>query len=85
MPLHSLPREVGFANWPIVLVGLLGKLLGPLGFLRAAMRGQLPWLFGCTVLTNDFIWWMPFAIILYRSYRDRRSPQALSERNLEAS
>ncbi len=33
-------------HWPIVLVGFLGKLFGPIGFLDAAMRGRLPWIAG---------------------------------------
>src|SRR5213082_352974 len=39
-------------HWPIVLVGLLGKLLGPLGYLLAAARGGLPWTTGYTLLFN---------------------------------
>lgn len=56
-------------HWPIVLVGLLGKVLGPIGFLGAAMRGRLPWAFGLTNLTNDLIWWIPFALILLNALR----------------
>ncbi|MBI2761531.1 MAG: hypothetical protein HYX51_08915 [Chloroflexi bacterium] len=29
-------------HWPIVFVGLLGKILGPIGFLNAALSGTLP-------------------------------------------
>ena len=51
-------------HWPIVLVGLLGKVFGPLGFLDAALRGDLPWRCGWLILTNDLIWWLPFALLL---------------------
>ena len=51
-------------HWPIILVGLLGKLFGPIGFFMAATRGELPWKFGFLLLTNDFPWWIPFALIL---------------------
>lgn len=51
-------------HWPIVLVGLLGKLFGPVGFLDGALRGDVPWSLGWTILTNDLIWWGPFALIL---------------------
>jgi hypothetical protein len=44
-------------HWPIVLVGLLGKILGPIGFAQAAAAGELPWRFDWTILTNDLIWW----------------------------
>jgi hypothetical protein len=56
-------------HWAIILVGLLGKVLGPAGFLYAAARGELPWLAGWTILTNDLIWWWPFGLILWRIYR----------------
>lgn len=58
-------------HWPIVLVGLLGKLCGPLGFLVAACQGQLPWRFAYLLLFNDIIWWVPFARILF-SVRSRK-------------
>ncbi len=51
-------------HWPIVLVGLLGKIFGPIGFVVALLRGTFPPLFGLTILTNDLIWWGPFAMIL---------------------
>jgi hypothetical protein len=51
--------------WPVVLVGLLGKILGPIGFLHAAWHGTLPWRAGWTIVTNDLIWWLPFAAILH--------------------
>lgn len=56
-------------HWPIVLVGLLGKVFGPIGFVLSASRGELPWVFGWTILTNDLIWWAPFGVILYRTWR----------------
>jgi hypothetical protein len=55
-------------HWPIVLVGLLGKVLGPIGFLQAILKGPLPWGFGWTLLTNDLVWWVPFAMILWRAF-----------------
>jgi hypothetical protein len=51
-------------HWPIVLVGLLGKVFGPIGMAQALWTGTLPWAFGLTCLTNDLIWWLPFALIL---------------------
>ena len=56
-------------HWPIILVGLLGKLLGPLGFLFAVWTGKLPLAFGWVIITNDLIWWLPFAAILYYAAR----------------
>lgn len=65
-------------HWPIVLVGLLGKIFGPIGFLVALQRGTFPPLFGLTILTNDLLWWIPFAMMLrdaaqYSSLRRRSS------------
>ena len=48
----------------LVLIGLLGELLGPIGFAWSAASGQLPVAFGLTILTNDLIWWPAFALFL---------------------
>jgi hypothetical protein len=56
-------------NWPIVLVGLLGKIFGPIGFLNAAINGEFPWSAGWTILTNDLVWWVPFAAILHLAWK----------------
>ncbi len=57
-----------FRYWPIVLVGLMGKILGPLGFFYHASIGLLPLKFGLITLTNDFIWIYPFFRILKEYY-----------------
>jgi small multidrug resistance pump len=64
----------------LVFVGLLGKILGPLGFLHAAWQGRLPWKAGWTIITNDLIWWLPFAAILLASIRARATSQTPDER-----
>lgn len=51
-------------HWPIVLVGFLGKIFGPLGFAMALLKKTLPLKFGLLLVTNDFIWWIPFFFIL---------------------
>jgi thiol-disulfide isomerase/thioredoxin len=56
-------------HWPIVLVGLLGKFFGPIGFLYAWRSGQLPLHFGLVNVFNDLIWLIPFAMILYQAFR----------------
>lgn len=58
-------------HWPIVLVGLLGKIFGPIGFVVALIRGTFPPLFGLTILTNDLIWWVPFTLILLDASKHR--------------
>lgn len=59
-------------HWPIVAVGFLGKILGPLGFFMNYFQGQVPFGFFYTLITNDFIWWVPFFVILKRAYEDER-------------
>jgi len=58
-------------HWPIVLVGMLGKIFGPIGFAAAVAQGELPLAFGATILTNDLIWWVPFGWMLWDAYRAR--------------
>jgi peroxiredoxin len=56
-------------HWPITLVGLLGKVLGPVGFAVGYFRGEVPGTLGWTILTNDLIWWVPFTMILWSAFR----------------
>jgi len=63
-------------HWPIVLVGFLGKIFGPIGFAWTAARGAIPWHFGFTILTNDLLWWAPFGMILLAAHR-RSAAEAL--------
>jgi hypothetical protein len=56
-------------HWPIVLVGFWGKILGPIGFIDAHfIRDLVPLKFGVTLLTNDLIWWIPFALMLRHAF-----------------
>lgn len=54
-------------HWPIVVVGFLGKIFGPIGFLQAILMDTLPIEFGYTIITNDLIWWVPFFLIIKSS------------------
>ncbi len=54
-------------HWPIVLVGFLGKIFGPIGFVQAYITGVFNWKFGLTIITNDLIWWIPFYLMLQSS------------------
>lgn len=55
--------------WPLVAVGIVGKTLGPIGFLQSALSGALPWHSGIMLLFNDLIWWVPFWIIVLHCLR----------------
>jgi hypothetical protein len=58
-----------YRHWPIVLVGLLGKVFGPIGFVFSIVQGTFPVDFWPIILTNDLIWWVPFGLILYGKAR----------------
>jgi hypothetical protein len=52
-------------HWPIILVGFLGKIFGPIGFvLNYFILESVPFEFSYTLYTNDLIWWIPFFLIL---------------------
>ena len=55
-------------HWPIVAVGFLGKIFGPIGFLFNYLNEKVPFEFFYTLITNDFIWWLPFIYILKEVY-----------------
>lgn len=59
-------------HWPIVAVGLLGKILGPLGFAMNYAQGEIPFGFFYTLITNDFIWWVPFFLILREAFVNKK-------------
>ena len=59
-------------HWPIVLVGFLGKLFGPIGMAWAVMRGSLPASFGIANVTNDLIWLIPFGCVLLFAFSNNR-------------
>ncbi len=52
----------------LAAVGLTGKILGPIGLLMLVVEGK--WKSAALVmnLTNDFIWWIPFALYLWDSW-----------------
>jgi len=66
---YAFAARQPLALWPIVLVGLLGKILGPLGFLFGLATGEVPLRFGWILLTNDLIWWVPFTRIVFAGWK----------------
>jgi len=59
-------------HWPIVAVGFLGKIFGPAGFFVNYASGAVPFEFIYTLFTNDFIWWIPFFLILKRANQEKK-------------
>lgn len=70
---YLIAARNAYRHWPITLVGLLGKILGPIGFLFSVSAGTLPPSVGWTILTNDLIWWAPFVLILWGAIRYHQS------------
>jgi small multidrug resistance pump len=56
-------------HWPVVAAGVLGRVLGPLGFFYYLYLGEIPWAFGATLITNDALWLVPFTLILLKAYQ----------------
>ena len=54
-------------HWPIVLVGFMGKVLGPIGFVKAVSTGALPLSSTWITVSNDLIWLVPFGMILWQT------------------
>jgi hypothetical protein len=52
-------------GWSLAAVGLLGKVLGPIGLLELIWTGTWPWSTVVLCITNDLIWWLPFSLYLY--------------------
>ena len=48
----------------LAAVGLAGKLFGPIGLGALIARGTWPLESAVLCLTNDAIWWIPFALYL---------------------
>jgi hypothetical protein len=49
----------------IAAVGLAGKVIGPVGLIVLVARGTWPASSLLISATNDFIWWIPFALYLH--------------------
>lgn len=57
------------AHSHLVLIGLLGKVLGPIGFVWSVLAGQLPLTFGAILVTNDLLWLPAFILFVNRAAR----------------
>ena len=51
-------------HWPIVAIGMMGKVFGPIGYVYNILMGTAPVSFGYTLITNDLLWWAPFVMML---------------------
>ena len=56
------------SGWLLAMVGLAGKILGPIGLLVLLWQGTWPTATLVLCITNDFIWWIPFAVYLHDAW-----------------
>jgi small multidrug resistance pump len=66
---YWIAAEDPIRHFPIVLVGFLGKIFGPIGFVQALVTERFSPGFGINILFNDLIWWVPFFLILKEKWR----------------
>jgi hypothetical protein len=55
-------------GWLLAAVGLVGKVLGPIGLAQLIWSSQWPAATVLLSLTNDLIWWIPFTIYLHDAW-----------------
>jgi hypothetical protein len=55
-------------GWPLAAIGMLGKVFGPIGLAQLIWLGQWPLATLVLCLTNDIIWWIPFALYLFDAW-----------------
>lgn len=55
----------------LIWIGLIGKILGPLGWIKTVWEGGLPPRTFPLILCNDLIWWFPFLLYLLRNHQHR--------------
>jgi len=54
---------------PFVVLGLLGKVLGPVGWCLAVRGEEFPLRTFTLILFNDLVWWLPFSLFLLEGTR----------------
>ena len=52
----------------LACVGLIGKILGPIGWLYLYFTGVWPLETIVLIISNDLIWWIPFVIYLHDAW-----------------
>ncbi|MBE9664337.1 hypothetical protein IRJ16_20820 [Mucilaginibacter myungsuensis] len=57
--------------WPLILVGFIGKFLGPFGTAYYMYVGQLPVSFLWVNVWNDLIWLVPFGWVMWMAVKDK--------------
>jgi hypothetical protein len=69
--------------WPLILVGLIGKVLGPIGAVYYVVLGKMQPDFLWVNVFNDLVWLYPFSWILYQVYKGGLStPEIVGNKTL---
>ena len=55
--------------WPDGGCSLVGKTLGPIGFVVGVLRGVFLWQGATMIALNDLVWWGPFWMIVLRAWQ----------------
>lgn len=72
---HALAARLPFQRWPVVLVGLLAKVVLPAGLVWVASRGAPTWHIFALAVALGPVWWVPFALILRGAAAQHRADQ----------
>lgn len=60
-----------WAHRHLILIATASKVMGLIGFVVAAVAGQLPWSFGIITIGNDIIWLPAFLAFGFSVARER--------------
>lgn len=55
-------------GWLVAAIGLAGKVLGPVGMVWLILTSAWPPSASVLCVTNDLIWWAPFALYLHDAW-----------------
>ena len=55
--------------FPFIALGLLGKTLGPIGWVATVHAGEWPIRTFTLILFSDLVWWLPFGLFLLEGTR----------------
>jgi hypothetical protein len=74
----------------LIGIGLVGKILGPIGFVLAVQNGELPLRMMPLIALDDLVWWVPFTMYLVDGTRvadvlGRQAPRVCSAVHLVAA
>ncbi|MEZ6126094.1 MAG: hypothetical protein R3C49_23445 [Planctomycetaceae bacterium] len=82
---YAIASTDSVQHWAVVLIGLLAKILGPVGLFWSVITSQLPPTVLYLAPLNDVLWWFPFALILKHSWNAIRMTRSPNSRNIHRS